>query len=190
VGLSVHRFDEVTTERLLCGQEPRILHCVWVHLTVRMPSCTMKAIVAKIVMRIAGTLAGLMGFCLFSAMLVGLYSSITERDLRMVPFAVFSLAISAYLMYAAYLVWFRFSPLAVRHVCGALGFCVLMLLMQLPDWSRIPDQPWMEFAFLGSFVAVYIAYRLASNRLSRLLFPESSSEIQEESEDRLPTLFG
>jgi hypothetical protein len=155
-----------------------------------MLSCAVKAIVAKIVVRIAGTLAGLCGFSLFSAMLMGLYSSITEPNSGMIFFAAFALAFSAYLMYVAYLVWFRFSPRAVRHVCGAIGVYVLSLVPRLLDLSRHGDQPWIEFAFLGSFVAVYIAYRVASHRLSRLLFPETFSEIQKESEDRLPTLFG
>jgi hypothetical protein len=142
-----------------------------------MPDC-MKLIVAKIAMRVAGTLAGLVGLCFLPAMLVGLYHSITEPYPLMILVAAFALAISAYLMYVAYLVWFRFSPLAVRHVCGALGFYVLTLVPRLLDLSRNPDRPWMGFALLGSFVAVYIAYRFASHRLSRLLFPESSSGIQ------------
>jgi len=32
---------------------------------------------------------------------------------------------------------------------------------------------WPALAFLGCVVAVYIVYRFASDRLSRLLFPES-----------------
>jgi hypothetical protein len=135
-----------------------------------------KVIVAKIAMRIAGTLAGLLGLCLLPAMLVGLYSSITESDPWMILFATFSLAISAYFMYVAYLVWLRFSPLAVQHVCGALAFYVLILIMRLFELSRNRDQPWIGFALPGSFVAVYIAYRVASHRLSRLLFPETMGE--------------
>jgi len=138
----------------------------------------MKLTIAKIVMRVIGTLAGLLGLGMLCVTPFMLYHSITERNAWMILLAVFPLALAAYFIYVAYLVWFRFSPLAVRHICGALGFCVLMLVTKLFDPSRDSDTPWAAFAFLGCLVAVYFAYRVASARLSRLLFSERVSEVQ------------
>jgi nitrate/nitrite transporter NarK len=94
----------------------------------------------------------------------------------MIFFAVFALALAVYCIYVAYLVWFRFSPLAVRHICGAVGVYILTLLWDVFKRSR--DADWMPFAFLGSFFVIYIVYRVASHRLSRWLFPETSSGVQ------------
>jgi hypothetical protein len=129
--------------------------------------------IAKTVMRVVGTLAGLLGVAMLCFMPFMLFHSITERNPWMIVLAIFPLALALYFIYVAYLVWFRFSPLAMRHICGALGFYVLMLLTKLFD--RDLDTTWAPSAFLGCLVIVYFAYRVASNRLSRWLFPESIS---------------
>lgn len=145
---------------------------------VRPPSHAMRLTIAKIVLRVVGTLAGLLGLGMLCVTPFMVYHSITERNGWMILLAVFPLAVAIYFIYVAYLAWFRFSPLAVRHICGALGIYVLMLVTKLFDASRNSETPWTAFAFLGCLVAVYFAYRTASNRLSRLLFPETVGGVQ------------
>lgn len=139
----------------------------------------MKLTVAKIVMRVIGTLAGLLGLGMLGLAPFIFYHAIAEWNLWMILLAAFPLALAVYLVYVAYLVWFRFSPLAVRHICGALGFYGFTLLTPLFNpGPGGPDTAWSALAFLGCIVGVYLAYRVASNRLSRLLFPESISGVQ------------
>ena len=133
----------------------------------------MKLTIAKTLMRVVGTLGGLLGLGMLCIAPLMLYRSVTERNPWMILLAAFPLALAGYFIYVAYLVWFRFSPIAVRHICGALGFYLLMLITKLFDPSRDSGTPWAAFAFLGCLVVVYFAYRVASDRLSRLLFPES-----------------
>ena len=134
-------------------------------------------IFAKVAVRVVGTLAGLAGLSgLFFALLM-LYLGIHERDAERIANGVFLLALAAYYLYTAYLVWFRFSPLAVRHVCGALClYGMTFVTAKLLNVTAHSDALWPAFAFLGCVVAVYIAYRFVSNRLSRLLFPENVQE--------------
>jgi hypothetical protein len=138
----------------------------------------MRLSIVKTVMRVVGTLAGLLGVGMLCITPFMLHHSITQRNPWMILLAVFPLALAAYFIYVAYLVWFRFSPLAVRHICGALGFYVLTLVTKLFDPARDSDAAWPAFAFLGCLVVVYFSYRVASDRLSRWLFPESISGVQ------------
>jgi hypothetical protein len=137
-----------------------------------------KRLIAKITMRVVGTLAGPSGLGMLCVTPFMLYHFITGRDLLMIVFAAFPLALAAYFSYVAYLVWFRFSPLAVRHICGTLGFLILVLATNLFDPSRHSAAPCAAFAFLGSLVAAYFAYRVASNQLSQLLFPAGATGVR------------
>ena len=91
---------------------------------------------------------------------------------------LFSLLLAGYLVYVAYLVWFRLSPLAVRHVCGLLGFYVFTLAMKLLDPSYDPGSPWASVASLGCLFGVYFGYKSASRWLSRQLFPAPVPDVQ------------
>jgi catechol 2,3-dioxygenase-like lactoylglutathione lyase family enzyme len=132
--------------------------------------------VAKIMMRVIGTLAGLLGIgSLFFTPFVLHQLMVPQSPLTILfslYFAFFSLAVDAYFIYAAYLVWFRFSPLAVRHMCGLLGFSALVLVAKLADPLHHPHTPWAPLISLAGLGAVYFGYRAASNRLSRFLFPQ------------------
>jgi hypothetical protein len=130
---------------------------------------------AKIVMRLIGTLLGLLGLGMVCVAPFMLYHAITERNLFMVLIAVFPLALAVYFIYVSYLIWFRLSPLAVRHMCGALGFYILTLVTKLGDPSRHTGRHWEVLIFLGCVIAVYLAYRVASKLLSKLLFSDSVS---------------
>ena len=134
-------------------------------------------IFAKVVVRVIATLVGLLGLWLLFTALLLLYHVIPERDAGRISMGVFALPFAAYYLYTAYLVWFRFSPLAVRHVCGALClYGMIFVTAKLLEVTAHSYALWPAFAFLGCVVAVYIAYRFVSNRLSRLLFPENVQE--------------
>lgn len=134
----------------------------------------MKPTIAKVVVRIVGTLFGLLGLGMLGFDLRLFYRSVAERNGWSIMFMTIALMTIIYLIYVAYLVWLRFSPRAVRHVCGALGFCVLAFLVP----NRAPEAPWAVFAFVGCLVVIYIGYRIASVCLCRLLFPENVPGVQ------------
>jgi hypothetical protein len=134
-------------------------------------------IFAKVAVRVVGTLAGLPGLGLLFIALLNLYLGIPDRDAKRISIGGFLLALAAYFLHTSYLVWFRFSPLAVRRVCGALClYGMTFVTAKLLDVTDHSDAIWPAFAFLGCVVAVYVVYRFASDRLSRLLFPESVQE--------------
>ena len=135
--------------------------------------------ISKILMRVVGTLTGLLGLGMFHITLFLMFKSITERNLGMILFVLFPLAAAVYLIYVAYLVWFRFSPITVRHICRALAFYVVALLMELFDPARDSKAAWPMFAFLGCLVVVYFAYAVVSDQLIRLLFPASEGRTDE-----------
>jgi len=139
----------------------------------------MKLIFAKILMRVVGTLFGLLGVGMLCITSLLLYYSITEWDDWMIPLTIFPLAISFYFIYVAYLVWFNFSPLAVRHICGALGLYLLTLVPKLFKPLDDAEAAWPAFAFFGCLVIVYSGLRVASSRLSRWLFPKSVSGVHD-----------
>jgi len=134
--------------------------------------------VAKILMRIIGTLVGMFGVFMLSFGLFLVYESFTEQNPLIIGHTVFIMGLAVYFLFVAYLVWFRFSPLAVRHIFGILGLYVLSLLPSFVHPALDPHRYWMLFAYLGSLVVVYFAYRFASDRVSRLLFPEDISGVQ------------
>lgn len=132
----------------------------------------------KILVKLIGSLSGLLGFgmlCVDLFFLVGVFKAATWW---MVPIAMFSFGIAAYLLYVAFLVWFRFSPLAVRHVCGALGFYALSLATNCLNPERLASTPWISFAWLGCLIAVYFGYKAASRWLSRRIFTENNCGME------------
>jgi hypothetical protein len=129
-------------------------------------------------MRVIVTPVGLFGVCMLCLGPFLLYQSCSEQNPWLIVLAVVPMTLGAYFLYVAYLVWFRFSSLAVRHICGILGFYVLGCVTTLFDPAHDSYRHWTGFAYLGCLVVVYFAYRFASDRLSRLLFPESISGVQ------------
>ena len=155
-----------------------ITHPATLNFDIGRPSPAMTPRIAKVLIRVAGTLAGLLGLGMLCVAPVMLYHSFIEQNPWMIGLALFPFALAVYFVWVAYLVWFRFSPLAVRHICGALGFYGLTLAARLVGPPRDPEMPWGSFAFLGCLVVIYIAYKFASDRLSRWLFPKSASGVQ------------
>ncbi len=133
----------------------------------------------KILMRVVGTLSGLFGLMLLCVGPFMLYHAITKHDGLMIGFTIFPLVLALYFLYVAYLVWFKFSPLAVRHVCGILAFYALMLMTNLFRPNRpSSENPWLAFVFLGGLVIVYFIYGATTRYFNRLLFPAPVSEVQ------------
>lgn len=135
------------------------------------PSHNTRRTVAKIFVQSVGTLAGLSGLAILASV-----AFMPAHSLE--SLAILSLLLAVYLIYVACLVWFWLSPLAVRHVCGLLGFCVLMLILELLEPRKYDHNAiWPGFVFIGSLVAVYIGYRVASHNLSHFLFPEKTAGV-------------
>ncbi len=90
-----------------------------------------------------------------------------------IAFAVFGILLGVYFTRVGYLVWFRWSPLAVRHVIGTLAFLLLGQLVRFvhPHATGLPD--WSVFWPLAAFLAIYFLYQFAVARCLRLLFPVS-----------------
>ncbi len=140
----------------------------------------MKFNVAKILIRVVGTIAGIVGVTDLWVSLVIFRPAITSdgpwtiRSLMEFSLQLLMLLIGPYLVWVGYLVWFRFSPLAVRHACGFLGYLFWGALIWGALLYRIsePTSPWLALAGLGSLVFVCWAYRAGSRYLIRLLFSE------------------
>ena len=76
-----------------------------------------------------------------------LISGMQDAKWWMVTFSGFFIFLAGYFVYVGYLVWFKPSPLAVRHVCGLIGFYVLTLFMELLDPSHDSFSPWKSFSY-------------------------------------------
>lgn len=119
-----------------------------------------------IAVRILGTLLGLIGCSLIWYAQYLWPQQGDEHGLFMKLATGSGILFAIYFFYIAYLVWWKYSPLAVRH---------LVAVLTLYLWTKIPTTedrtPASGLIILGSFAAMYVAYRLASYYLNRLLFP-------------------
>ena len=136
----------------------------------------------RVLLRTVGTLAGLFGLATLLSVLPPVLWNLGDRSfpelLASLAFCLFVLLLGAYLVFVSYLVWFRFSPRAVRNVCGLLG---LYAFSRLSDWIDLPDDdPLMPPSFLGALLGICLAYLLVSRLLNRFLFaaPAGSAEMQ------------
>ncbi len=100
--------------------------------------------------------------------------------------ALFSLAIDALLLYAAYAVLFRFSPKAVKHILGVVFFVFFWKTLKLvifpggfyPISTSGPPSPWdlvPGLFMLCVITAAIVGHRFACRRLNAWLFPESGA---------------
>lgn len=78
---------------------------------------------------------------------------------------LFLVIVAACLFRAAWVAWFRWSPLAVRHVVGTLFFFVTIGLCSIVHPA------------LALFVLIfcYVAYRLTSGKIARIIFATDSA---------------
>jgi len=128
----------------------------------------------KVAIQGMGMLAGVFGLGMLCMMGLGAYHAIAERDPAAALFSFLFLGMSSYFLYVAYLVTCEYSPLAVRHICGALAFFAVShfahpFLHSHAELQRL--SPWMDLTYFASLVALYYAYRAVSNRLNGFLFP-------------------
>jgi len=87
------------------------------------------------------------------------------------PFILSLLLLAAGFFRAAYLAWFRWSPLAIRHaVSGVFFFVTLFGLVYLP--FHVPTG-WGIFTFLAAFPVCYVAHLIVAHALIRCAFPPS-----------------
>ena len=147
----------------------------------------------KILLRTAGTLIGFTGgamsFGLLFGIAAGFHDKLTklDQDVWMLGFvlliAIFAAAMGLWALRVAYLIWFRFSPKAVRYVCGTLAFGAAIhrwhpLERDTPiDFHGAPIL-WQPIAGCLCLIALYYGYRIATRYLNRLFFPEVVSGVQ------------
>ena len=128
---------------------------------------------ARIFMRAVATFSGLVAFPWLCVGPFMLYQAFAKADRLMIGLTIFPLVLGLYFLYVAYIVWFKFSPLAVRHVCGMIGFYALMLLTKLPP-DRTSQAPLL---FLGGLIVAYFIYRATTRYFSRVIFPEPVLDV-------------
>lgn len=123
-------------------------------------------------LRIIGTLMGIIGIsglCITAMML-----SHEIHQPAVIALAVVMLIIDLFLIYTCYLVWRRFSPRAVRYVCGNLAFIIFCVFNAWFHGTvrnlKIPYE-WIPIIFL---FFVFALYRVANRRLIHSLFKETA----------------
>ena len=135
----------------------------------------MKTTLTKVVLRAIGTLAGLFGLLFFGFNLALIIGTFRRFDASLLPFELILLlpllAVSLYLIYIGYAVWFRFGPAVVRHCCAVIGLFVFLRVMDLFVPRSRPPTGWEPLAMLACALFMYAIYRFTYARLTRLLFP-------------------
>ena len=132
----------------------------------------MRVITVKQTVRIAGILIGFLG------LVAVLYSAVGKRwQLAPLTFRMGYGLIGLYFLYVGYLSCRRFSPSALRHVCGIAAYLLLGSIYPMNLLSELP-------ALLG-FMALYVwwlsvfcLYRWLSTYLLKLLFGSVSVQAR------------
>ncbi|MCP5520749.1 MAG: hypothetical protein H7A46_04305 [Verrucomicrobiales bacterium] len=141
----------------------------------------MSRTIGRLLIQVLGTLGGLLGLMLLVLgwSLFGESGSPTDGDSEMQSFLValfllvdvLMVGIGVFLIHNAGLLWFRFSPRAVRRFGG---LAVLVLCGSLADTLHDhlgPDgPPWAPLAGLGTVVLAFVVYDMISKRLVRWFF--------------------
>jgi len=116
----------------------------------------------RIVLRALAVPVGLFGaFMAFGALLM---AAMSIKASFMLAFVLFGACISAYLLYTAYLVWFRYSAGAVRHLCAVYSFASMYVTYKFfplfsPSLSK--DFPFALLLPLVPFVAMLVLYKVS-----------------------------
>ena len=131
----------------------------------------MKLTLAKIVLRVMGTLSGLLGVgMLFSTSLILKHALAEPTWLALLLLTI--LPFPLWMIFVGCLVWARLSPFVIRQVCGVLGFLCLMFLINHTVFKADIHSPWTTSAFVGLILVTWGVYRIVSKRLNHWLFPE------------------
>ena len=100
----------------------------------------------KAAIRVLGSLIGLFGVSMLGfGVFLFLPSFITSGGAFGIAFAVFGILLGVYFTRVGYLVWFRWSPLAVRHVVGTLAFLLLGQLTRFINPRPTSPSDWSVF---------------------------------------------
>lgn len=110
---------------------------------------------AKILVRLAGTVAGLYGVGLLCITPLILYR-FADRTPWLVSFSAIPFALAVYFIFVAYLAWYRYSPFAVRHVVTAYAFFVTILVVIGLFENAFRSHP--VFSVLSFFCSLFIVY--------------------------------
>lgn len=152
----------------------------------------MRRLVTKVILRLAGVFVGLFGVELLVAsallawfLVVHVPSKPVEMRVALdvlglvavcMGYIVLMLATCGYFIYAAYTIWFRFSPQAIRHVCRGLGLYAFVTITAAFKPLSKESSPAAWPAFLAALAAVYLIYKLVTWGLLRWTYPEGLAE--------------
>ncbi|MBI5684392.1 MAG: hypothetical protein HZC54_04870 [Verrucomicrobia bacterium] len=135
----------------------------------------MKLKIAKVVVRVIGTLIALVGLTLLVPLLLMLTTHTpAEQKWVLLLVLLMTLPFAVWFIYVGYSAWFNLSPSVVRHV-----WAVFMLMCFSSISSRMVtgtqadiDSPWLVPASIGLFLAAWAIHRVVCKQLNHWLFPE------------------
>lgn len=134
-------------------------------------------ITLKWVLKILSSLFGLSG--VFGLAFTVWFASREETSAVFLLFLSVGFAVDLYLIFVAYLVWFRFSPRAVRHFSAVLTIVLLSYVLdvlrgQVGD-GPVSDHPWYGYFMIGGLFLGFWAWVFLDGLLNRILFPVASA---------------
>lgn len=127
----------------------------------------------KTALRCVAIIAGLFGIFelwMASAMFGSSFTAANAPSRIGIFFAILFLIPGVYLIWVFFLTWFRFSPKAILHLCGGIGF----VLWALPAGLLYSANDRYGIAALIWCLAVIAGYRAVSRYLVRRLFTQVS----------------
>ncbi|MGO9529072.1 MAG: hypothetical protein ACLP0A_16025 [Verrucomicrobiia bacterium] len=132
----------------------------------------MKRTVGRNVIRVIAILYGLLGVVLLCGAGYSVWEMFREGT-HWEWFVTLCLLSGLYLLYIVFLVWFRYSPRAIRHLCKPVGY---WLMCQSVNWLADNGGLWMfTLAILPALVGVQFLNQFASSMLNGRLFPPRES---------------
>ena len=129
----------------------------------------------KAVLRIVGTLGGILGIAILWIAAMLFFRSFRELG-WMTILVIFPALLGAYFIYVMYLVWFRFSPRAIRHTCIGLGLYLFSVCSRALELTKEKNYWWVGAATIGCIIVVFFLCRTLSRWLSKSLFATDTNE--------------
>ncbi|MCX6908728.1 MAG: hypothetical protein NTY01_11880, partial [Verrucomicrobia bacterium] len=135
----------------------------------------MKLKIAKVVLRVIGTLSALLGLSMLCAMiLVFLLAKTKSWDTLLILPILIVLPFALWQLYVGYLVWRDFSPRVVRQVCGVLVFLGYIFIARntVLNHETAMNLPWSPLASIGLILVACAVHRVVSKQFNHWLFLE------------------
>ena len=123
----------------------------------------------KVALRIIGTLGGILGIAILWIAALLFFGSFRELG-WMSSLVIVPVLLGAYFIYVTYLVWFRFSPRAVRHTCIGLGLYLFSECSRVLGLTKEQNHWWVSVAAIGCLITLFFLCRTISRWLSKVLF--------------------